>query len=184
MRGRRRQVRDDRTLANGVRLERASTGRMSGLAWRDTGPEIVLRRALHQRGLRYYVHRRPLPELRRETDVVFPKAKLAVFVDGCFWHGCPADGRRDHRTNGWYWPEKIERNKARPKTLMPSCVPPDGFPFECGSTRNLKARPRGFFFSMARTGSVMATSLGRGELEPSATLLPLIPRISRGRCHS
>jgi len=87
--------------------------RMSGLARRDTGPEIALRRALHQRGLRYYVHRRPLPELRREADVVFPKAKLAVFVDGCFWHGCPAHGRRDHRTNGWYWPEKIERNKAR-----------------------------------------------------------------------
>jgi DNA mismatch endonuclease (patch repair protein) len=87
--------------------------RMSGLARRDTGPEIALRRALHQRGLRYYVHRRPLPELRREADVVFPKAKLAVFVDGCFWHGCPAHGRRDHRTNGWYWPEKIERNKER-----------------------------------------------------------------------
>ena len=87
--------------------------RMSGLARRDTGPEIALRRALHQRGLRYYVHRRPLPELRREADVVFPKAKLAVFVDGCFWHGCPAHGRRGHRTNGWYWPEKIERNKAR-----------------------------------------------------------------------
>ena len=86
---------------------------MSGLARRDTGPELALRRVLHRQGMRYFVHRRPLPELRREADVVFPKAKVAVFVDGCFWHGCTDHGRRAHLTNGWYWPEKIERNKAR-----------------------------------------------------------------------
>jgi DNA mismatch endonuclease (patch repair protein) len=43
---------------------------------------------------------------------VFPGAKIAVFVDGWFWHGCPDHGRRQHRTNGWYWPEKIARNEA------------------------------------------------------------------------
>jgi DNA mismatch endonuclease (patch repair protein) len=86
---------------------------MSRLARRDTGPELALRRVLHGRGLRYFVHRRPLPELPRLADLVFPTAKVAVFVDGCFWHGCPDHGRRQHRTNGWYWPEKIERNVAR-----------------------------------------------------------------------
>ena len=86
---------------------------MSRLARRDTGPELALRRELHRRGLRYFVHRRPLANLRRQADVVFPRARVAVFVDGCFWHGCPIHGRREHRTNGWYWPEKIGRNEAR-----------------------------------------------------------------------
>jgi DNA mismatch endonuclease (patch repair protein) len=87
--------------------------RMSKLARKDTGPEVALRRALHARGLRFFVHRRPLSDLRRTADVVFPTAKVAVFVDGCFWHGCPSHGRREHRTNGWYWPEKIEQNRLR-----------------------------------------------------------------------
>jgi DNA mismatch endonuclease (patch repair protein) len=96
-------------FASSERVQR----KMSNLARRDTGPELRLRRELHRLGLRYYVHRRPLSGLRREADIVFPKARVAVFVDGCFWHGCPDHGRRLHRTNGWYWPEKIERNKAR-----------------------------------------------------------------------
>jgi DNA mismatch endonuclease, patch repair protein len=91
----------------------AAHERMSRLSRRDTGPELALRRELHRLGLRYYVHRRPLAGLRREADVVFPRAKVAVFVDGCFWHGCPDHGRRQHRTNAWYWPEKIERNRER-----------------------------------------------------------------------
>ena len=91
----------------------AVAARMSRLARKDTAPEMALRKALHLRGLRYFVHRRPLPELRREADIVFPKAKVAVFVDGCFWHGCPEHGRRNGGTNEWYWSEKIQRNKDR-----------------------------------------------------------------------
>jgi len=87
--------------------------KMSTLARRDTAPELALRRALHRRGLRYRVHRRPLPDLARQADIVFTRAKVAVFVDGCFWHGCPEHGRRQHHTNGWYWPKKIEANKNR-----------------------------------------------------------------------
>ena len=87
--------------------------KMSNLARRDTAPELALRRELHRLGLRYFVHRRPLPDLRREADVVFPRTRFAVFVDGCFWHGCPDHGRRTHRTNGWYWPEKIQLNLER-----------------------------------------------------------------------
>ncbi|MGH6915044.1 MAG: DNA mismatch repair protein Vsr, partial [Geminicoccales bacterium] len=56
---------------------------------RDTKPELALRRAVHAMGLRYRVAARPLPALRRTADLVFTRAKVAVFVDGCFWHGCP-----------------------------------------------------------------------------------------------
>lgn len=48
-----------------------------------------------------------------KPDFVFAKLKLAIFVDGCFWHGCPDHGRREHRVNAWYWPEKIQRNVDR-----------------------------------------------------------------------
>ena len=80
---------------------------------RDTEPEMQLRRSLHAMGLRYRVHQRPEPALRRQADIVFRRARVAVFVDGCFWHGCDAHGRRAHRANSWYWPEKIERNRRR-----------------------------------------------------------------------
>ena len=79
----------------------------------DTTPELAVRRELHARGLRYFVHRRPLPELRRQADLVFPRERVAVFVDGCFWHGCPEHGRREIRQNTWYWPEKIASNRRR-----------------------------------------------------------------------
>jgi DNA mismatch endonuclease (patch repair protein) len=87
---------------------RMSVQRRSG-----TGPELALRRALFARGLRYRVDVAPLPGLRRKADVVFSSAKLAVFVDGCFWHGCPEHGRRRHEVNGWYWPAKIDGNRRR-----------------------------------------------------------------------
>ena len=64
-------------------------------------------------GLRYRVHMAPLPGVRREADIVFTRARIAVFVDGCFWHGCPEHGRRRHDVNAWYWPEKIARNQRR-----------------------------------------------------------------------
>jgi DNA mismatch endonuclease (patch repair protein) len=78
-----------------------------------TGPEIALRSALHALGLRYRLHRAPLPSLRRKADIVFSRQRVAVFVDGCFWHGCPDHGRRRHDVNGWYWPDKIDRNRRR-----------------------------------------------------------------------
>jgi DNA mismatch endonuclease (patch repair protein) len=78
-----------------------------------TGPEMALRRALHALGLRYRTHREPLPAMRRKADVVFSRQRVAVFVDGCFWHGCPEHGRRRHDVNGWYWPGKIARNRDR-----------------------------------------------------------------------
>lgn len=88
---------------------------MQGQRRTDTGPELAVRKAVHALGLRYFVHRRPLPALRRTADLVFPTEKVAVFVDGCFWHGCPEHGRGEVEQNTWYWPEKISSNMARDK---------------------------------------------------------------------
>lgn len=86
--------------------------RMSRQRTRDTAPEILLRRELHRRGLRYRVDA-PLPGMpRRRADLLFTRAKVAVFVDGCFWHGCP-----EHKTgpinNGAWWAAKLARNVER-----------------------------------------------------------------------
>ena len=95
----------------------AVSRRMRHQAARDTGPELALRRELHRRGLRYRVHRRPVPELRREADVVFPGARVAVFVMGCFWHGCPRHATWP-RNNAEWWREKLERNRTRDAETM------------------------------------------------------------------
>ena len=78
----------------------------------DTGIEMRLRRILHSEGLRYRVHVRPIAGLRRTADIVFRPARLAVFVDGCFWHGCPEHGTTP-KSNSNFWSEKIRRNVER-----------------------------------------------------------------------
>jgi len=79
---------------------------------RDTGPELALRSAVHALGLRYRVSARPLREVRRTADLVFPRARVAVFLDGCFWHGCP-DHHTVAATNAAFWAQKVESNRAR-----------------------------------------------------------------------
>ena len=79
---------------------------------RDTGPELAVRRLLHARGLRYRIDRAPLSGLRRRADIVFGSARLAVYVDGCFWHGCPIHGTSP-RANSDYWGPKLRRNRER-----------------------------------------------------------------------
>jgi DNA mismatch endonuclease (patch repair protein) len=78
----------------------------------DTPIELALRSELFRRGLRYNVHRRPLPGLRREADIVFPRVRLAVFVDSCWWHGCPAHRTLPHANREW-WETKLRSNQAR-----------------------------------------------------------------------
>lgn len=80
---------------------------------RDTKPELEVRRALHRLGLRYRVAIAPEPSLRRRADVVFTRARVAVFIDGCFWHGCQEHGRSIFKHNTDYWPEKISSNVVR-----------------------------------------------------------------------
>jgi len=79
---------------------------------RDTKPELRLRRELHRRGRRYYVDRAPLPGLRRRADLVFPRLKVAVYVDGCFWHACSQHGTRPKNNRDW-WDAKLDGNVQR-----------------------------------------------------------------------
>lgn len=92
--------------------EPATGRRYASLARRDTKPEVELRRILHCRGQRYRVTYRVPGLPRRSVDVAFTRARLAVFVDGCFWHGCPEHGTSPH-TNSEWWTWKIQRNKDR-----------------------------------------------------------------------
>lgn len=90
---------------------RARMQRLS--AKRDTGPELALRRELHRRGLRYRVDVAPLAaQPRRRADIVFRPARVAVYVDGCFWHGCPEHGTEPTSDAEW-WTVKIGRNIER-----------------------------------------------------------------------
>nr|MDT0663552.1 very short patch repair endonuclease [Micromonospora sp. DSM 115978] len=79
---------------------------------RDTRSELALRSAAHKVGLRYRVDIQPLDGLRRRADLVFTRAKVAVFCDGCYWHGCP-DHYRPAVRNSDFWTAKISRNRER-----------------------------------------------------------------------
>ena len=85
---------------------------MQGNRNKDTIPELLLRHYLFAQGLRYRVNTKPLPKLRNTADVVFGNGKVAVFVHGCYWHGC-AEHFREPGTNPKFWREKIERNQER-----------------------------------------------------------------------
>lgn len=90
----------------------AVSTRMSRQRSRDTGPELELRRRLHRTGARFRVHQ-PVPgRARRSIDIAFPRHRLAVFIDGCFWHGCPEHGSVP-ASNGDWWAAKLEGNRVR-----------------------------------------------------------------------
>lgn len=93
---------------------RARSAVMARIRSEDTGPEWKVRRFLHRRGLRYRLHGRDLPG---KPDLVFPKWRVVVFVNGCFWHGHVECGRhRLPKTRREYWLTKIDRNRARDAT--------------------------------------------------------------------
>ncbi len=79
---------------------------------RDTAGELALRSALHRLGLRFRVDCRPEPTWRRRADIVFRRALVAVFFDGCFWHGCRLHQPSPRAHKDW-WVQKIERNRIR-----------------------------------------------------------------------
>lgn len=88
------------------------SARMSVLARRHTTPELALRRELHRRGLRYRVQFHVPGNRRRTIDIAFTRVRLAVFVDGCFWHSCSQHGNRP-ATNSEWWRWKLNRNQER-----------------------------------------------------------------------
>ncbi len=80
---------------------------MSKIRSKDTKIELFLRRALWKRGVRYRKYYG-----NEKIDIAFPKYKVAVFVDGCFWHSCPIHGHKP-KSNTNYWDKKLEKNKER-----------------------------------------------------------------------
>jgi DNA mismatch endonuclease, patch repair protein len=86
--------------------------RMSRTMQRDNSRELSLRSELHRRGLRFRLHRKLNEGSRRTVDIAFPSQKVAVFLDGCFWHGCSKHGTWPKNNADW-WRAKIEANVAR-----------------------------------------------------------------------
>ena len=85
---------------------------MLGNRSRDTKPELLVRRSLHARGLRFRVDLRPEPAVRTRADIVFTRRRIAVYIDGCFWHGCPLHGTSP-KAHAEYWTPKLARNVER-----------------------------------------------------------------------
>ncbi len=82
---------------------------MSKIRYRDTRPEIAFRKALHSAGLKYRVNYG-----KERIDIAFPNLKLAIFIDGCFWHGCPLHSHIP-KSNKRYWVPKLKKNLQRAK---------------------------------------------------------------------
>ena len=99
----------DRTSIRPVALDDMTSLRFKRMPRAATSPELALRRELHRRGLRFRVND---PRLPGRPDVVFPRAKIAVFVDGCFWHRCPDHGTLPRNNRTW-WQRKLDRNVSR-----------------------------------------------------------------------
>lgn len=88
------------------------SARMSRQVSKDTAAELAVRRLLHAEGMRYRVEY-PVPGMaRRRIDVAFTRAKVAVLIDGCFWHGCPRHATQPKANSAW-WRAKLDRNMAR-----------------------------------------------------------------------
>ena len=86
--------------------------RMARTLQRDTPPEQALRKAIHKRGLRYRVHALVPGVDRARPDILFPTEKVAVYVDGCFWHSCPEHATQPSNNADW-WRAKLNANQAR-----------------------------------------------------------------------
>ena len=93
-------------------LDDATRRRFEAQRVRDTEPELALRRELHRRGYRYRLDRRVSENVRSRPDLVFTSERVAVYVDGCFWHGCPDHGTAPKNNADW-WQNKLDANRAR-----------------------------------------------------------------------
>ena len=96
--------------ANRVRLQ------MQAQKTTGTKIEMRVRRGLHALGIRFRVDRRPLPEHKFRGDIVWQGRRLVVFLDGCFWHGCPEHGTTPKSNTQW-WQSKIETNRTRDRRV-------------------------------------------------------------------
>ena len=92
--------------------DEARSRHMARFGRRDTAPELALRRELHARGRRFFVDRRISGRTRARADLVFPRARVAVFVDGCFWHWCEEHAHLP-KANAELWRAKLLANRQR-----------------------------------------------------------------------
>ena len=130
----------DKPMAESWATSPATRRSMQANRSRDTGPEVAVRRAVHRLGLRYRVDVRPLPAVRRRADLVVRRAQVAVFIDGCWWHGCP-DHYRAPRANSDYWSAKVARNQARDLEIDRALGRGAGSSSASGNTRTRAPRP-------------------------------------------
>lgn len=94
----------------------AALARMKNARRRDTSCELAIRSLVHRAGLRFRVDW-PLPSTRRRADLAFTKARVAVFVDGCFWHSCPLHATWPTANAAW-WKAKLETNRRRDRDTV------------------------------------------------------------------
>lgn len=92
------------------------SARMSKQRRRDTGAELLVRHLLHARGVRYRVDVRLEKDFRCKADMAWKTLRLAVFIDGCFWHGCPEHATKPRANEEW-WRRKLEGNVARDRRI-------------------------------------------------------------------
>jgi DNA mismatch endonuclease (patch repair protein) len=92
---------------------------MASVRSKDTKPEMVIRRALHAKGLRYRLHDRKLPG---SPDLVFPKYRTVLFVHGCFWHAHDCGNFKWPKSNADWWKRKLETNRSRDKETEKSLL--------------------------------------------------------------
>ena len=100
--------------------------RMSRLGRRDTAPERAIRSELHRRGLRFRLDRAVLPNVKTRPDLVFQSQRVAVFVDGCFWHSCPEHAPRPKANADW-WRHKLEANVRRDRLTEDAALSDGGW---------------------------------------------------------
>lgn len=94
-------------------VDESVSRRMANTRGRDTTPELAVRRELHRLGYRFRVNYPPVVGLRRSADIVFTRSRVAVMIDGCFWHGCPEHYRPSTGQRAEFWRAKIASNVSR-----------------------------------------------------------------------
>lgn len=110
------KIYSDNTLSIRSRAPRASSPKvrrvMQNNTGRETKPEKILRKYLRQSGFRFHSNVKPMSDLNIKADIVFKKQRLCIFIDGCFWHGCPNHFKIPNTNSSW-WREKIMDNRMR-----------------------------------------------------------------------
>src|SRR5579885_1904455 len=114
--------------------------RMARVRQKGTSAEIDLRKALHSKGMRYRLHVQLLTKPRRVADIVFSSTRIAIFVDGCFWHGCPEHASWP-KSNADFWRERSRPTARETPTLTSDCGLWAGRLFVSGLTKTPTTQP-------------------------------------------